>query len=179
MKAYWHGSDLSWEENQQRKQWRYEESVVKHVLKKCSMEDISRRLWRLQKDLTGFGRAAFDDFQSATNFPIWLGCHRIPYAHKLSLPDLFRNFSRTRIWKTFLDTYHSLPPELKPIPVGLVFPAPGVKFMVLHTGQTKPRHGATRIIKPIGQSSRPLILEKLDDLLAEMRSLGVIRKNDQ
>jgi hypothetical protein len=147
-------------ENQQR----YEEAVVKLLLKSIGKWDLRRKLWYRQKNQFDFGRLAFHDFQQETNFPMWLGTRRMDLNKHLSLVNLLRNFYQTPIFSAFLELQHAVPAHAAEFPVGLVFPVPHIKFMVLHNRPSDFRPGATRVVIPLDDGST-LTLEKLDDLL--------------
>ena len=152
------------EEIDLEKQQRYEEAVVKRLLRSIGKWDLRSKLWHQQKNQFEFGRLAFCDFQEATGFPMWLGTRRMDLAGHSSLVNLFRNFDQTPIFAAYRELLRAIPKQAGGLPLGLVFPAPRIKYMVLHTRASNLRPDATRITVPLDDDS-VLILEKLDDLL--------------
>ena len=152
------------EELDLEKQQRYEEAVVKRLLKRTGRWGMRFKLWNQQKNQVDFGRLAFCDFQAETGFPMWLETRRMDLAGHSSLVNLLRNFDRTPIFDAFREIWHASPARVEGCPVGLVFPAPRIKYMVLHTWASDLRPGATRIAVPLDDDS-VLALEELDDLL--------------
>jgi hypothetical protein len=154
----------SQEEREQEKQERYEEAVIKRILKHIGKWDLRYKLWYKQKDQSDFGRLAFYDFQEATDFPMWLETRRMDMAKHLSLVNLLRDINQAPFLAAFREVFRVVPNRMAGCPVGLVFPVPGIKYMVLHNWPSGPaEHGDTRIAIPLDGSV--LTLEKLDDLL--------------
>ncbi len=156
------------EEIDREKQQRYEQEVVKRILKRTGNWDMRGRLWNMQQSQVGFGRLAFCDFQEVSGFPMWLETRRMDLAKHASLVNLLRDFDRTPIFKAFWELRCAIPKHMEGVPVGLIFPAPRIKFMALHTWTSDLRPGATRIVVPLNDDS-VLVLEELDDLLKALR----------
>jgi hypothetical protein len=93
-----------------------------------------------------------------------LETRRMDLNKHLSLVNLLRNFHQTPIFSAFLELQHAVPAHAAEFPVGLVFPVPHIKFMVLHNRPSDFRPGATRIAITLNDGST-LTIEKLDDLL--------------
>ena len=137
---------------------------MKLLLQSIGKWDLRHKLWYRQKNQFDFGRLAFRDFQQETNFPMWMGTRRMNLNKHLSLVDLLRNFDQTPFFKAFREVLCAVPTHAAECPVGLVFPVPHIKFMVLHNRPSDFRPGATRIAIPLDDGFT-LTLEKLDDLL--------------
>jgi hypothetical protein len=155
------------EDSDEEKQERYEEAVIKRILKHIGEWDLRYKLWYKQKDQFDVGRLAFCDFQEYTGFPMWLGTRRMYMAKHLSLVNLLRD-SNQPFFAAFFEVSRAAPNRMAGCPVGLVFPVPGIKYMVLHNWPSGPaEHGDTRIAIPLTNGS-VLTLEKLDDLLEKV-----------
>ena len=145
-------------------QWRYEEAVVKHILKHYKIPQLGKKLWVVEKKAWDYGRLTLLNFYEMTGFPIWLESRRIKWKRHSGFGEFLRYFSGTPIVKAFqelLDRKRALGFD---VPGGLVFQVPKIKFLVLHNYPTELPAVSTRI--EMGRMGAiPLTLEPLNSLL--------------
>jgi hypothetical protein len=132
----------TWEEIEADKQWTYEQVVVKYIIAKLGRPD-------LQKAIEGAALVPAEDMQPLTfynlmqvcNFPMWLGTKKIKALDDLDL-QLYHRYTKTDVWRAFLDVLDDVPPEFEGRPVGLVFNWPAkAKYMLLHNSARHPVRG--------------------------------------
>jgi hypothetical protein len=149
---------------ERERQCRYEEAVVKHILKRFDLMEVAKVLWKRRKKNDGFGRLASADLQAATGFPIWLVTRWIRLTQQHSLANLILHLPSGFILESLQQAKCEASEQCPTSPFGVVFPAAGAKFMVAHNWRHTLRSGVTRIEIPIGRR-RTLILEELNTLL--------------
>jgi hypothetical protein len=166
----WEGESKS-EYNARQRQWRYEESVVKHMIDRLKLPHLRRELWAENKrnSYGDFGRLTLEDFSERTDMPVCLGAKRIDTRRPPSIHKLFRDLLRTPMGAAFVEVMRTASSHAADLPAGVVFTAPRAKFMTLHTYPSTQRPGKTRIVIPLKRpKGTMLILESLDDLLASL-----------
>ncbi len=155
------------EELEQWKQWRYEESVVKRIVKKFRSVDEWKWPFLRERENLGEGlRIAFEDFQHKTDFPMWLATHRFPPKTRLSVLDVFRDWPTSAICRAWDEFAFERPWNLEHLPFGVVFPVPRIKFLVVHDRPVQDDHGS--VIEIYTTGGAVLVIQPLDDLLNDL-----------
>jgi hypothetical protein len=150
----------------ENKDWVYEEAVVKHLIRRLELSaELGVELWKEHKenDPNDFGRLTLSAFCRKTSFPVWLASRRLANIRQLPLSKLLCDFRSAHMGQAFLDAAQAVPAGFAWS--GLIFPAPGTKFMALHTYASKLQPGATRLVIPQSKQG-VVVLEPLCRLLA-------------
>lgn len=162
--------------NDGRRDQRWEESVVKRILKAGGHAQMIHELLRESAETTDEARLYFDTFLEAfPDFPVWLHCRKIPYMYQTALDELLdpRQAKRSKIYRAYSKARDEVPGHWDDRPVGLVFELlhAGGRFKIFHDGQHDLSGGAElasarcRIVIPEGQQRKVYWLDNLDYFL--------------
>jgi hypothetical protein len=126
-----------------KKHQAYEEKIVRFMLRKMGVEHKIAELKRRCHAVTGVYSLNFDWFMDEyATFPVWLAMKSIPYVYTIGVIDLFKRFTRTTIYKAFIDCHDCNK-------TGMVFNWPGLGTCILHNDQTLYEPSETAIFKEI------------------------------
>ena len=70
------------------------------------------------------------------SFPVMLGARFIPYVHEITLADLYKRISRTKIYSAYEELRAAAPDDSAEGKIGLIFHWPDLGDMVLHDYET-------------------------------------------
>jgi hypothetical protein len=152
------------EEIDARTQRRYEEAVVTHILRRMNLDDMKAELRSQQRERTGDGYLTLESFVRETRFPVSLHSRKLPWMHQIHLSDLLQRFGDTTIGQAYLDAEYA-PYDDSHLPTALIFPGPGIKFMVVHDHPQRSPAGGTQLVVPCLPRGNRLVLETLDAFL--------------
>lgn len=115
------------EEIKRLRQQAYEERVIKYVFTECGVKPPSwGRLAMECRNATGQVKLHFDWFNSAYKFfPARLVGKRIPYIHKITLPELFKPATKNKLVRAITKRLADF--ELDPANDGYVFVFPLIR----------------------------------------------------
>jgi hypothetical protein len=147
-----------------QRNWAYEESTVKYLMRRYGQADLGKPLWRMKKHASGFGRLALEDYQAVTSFPMWLGA-RCFDRKQLTLLHLFNKLRESPIGGGLQEVANSVPEHMAGAPFGLVFPAPGIRRMIVHNGPCDEADGATHVLRRGRIIGAMFVIEPLRQLL--------------
>jgi hypothetical protein len=155
--------------------WAYEESTTKYILRRYGLKDLGRRLWRMGKEQDGFGHLLLAEFCMVTQFPIWLQPCPIDTT-RLTLADLLGDLRRTPMAAALVQIARNVPTWAVELPIGLVFPVPGVRYMVMHSWGQDASSGGTQLLRPGRFRSRDMVwaIEPLGALLDKIGATGLM-----
>jgi hypothetical protein len=156
-----------------QRQWAYDESTVKYLLRRYGVKDLRSELWRMGKKQDGFGHLLLADFCEVTQFPIWLQSRPIDIS-RLTLADSLGDISRTPIATALREIVQYVPAWAVEMPLGLVFPMPGVRFMTIHRWERDASDMGTQLLRPGRVGSRDIVwvMEPLGALLDKIDASG-------
>jgi hypothetical protein len=147
----------------------YEERIIRKILVRLKLDKEIGKLGGRAKEKTGRGRLTFEWFyEEYPSFPAYVGIRKIPFAHQVTMKDLFGKFTSTPMFKAWEEFRDEAPVEDKPI--GLVFDWPGVQGtqMVIHNWDRNVSwfDGKLRFVQSIGRANPQLIIvEQLEPFL--------------
>jgi hypothetical protein len=149
-----------------QRHWAYEESTTKYILRRYGLKDLGRRLWRMGKEQHGFGHLLLADFCTVTQFPIWLQSCPVDTT-RLTLADLLGDLKRTPVAAALVQICREVPARAFELPIGLVFPMPGVRFMAMHSWEHGASDRGTQLLRAGRFRSRDIVwvIEPLGALL--------------
>jgi hypothetical protein len=155
------------------KHWAYEESTTKYILRRYGLKELGRRLWRLGKEQDGFGHLLLGDFCEITQFPIWLQSRPLDTT-RLTLADSLGDLRRTPMVAALVQIARNVPAWAMELPVGLVFPAPGVRCMVMHGWGQDASDKGTQLLRAGHFRSQEMVwcIEPLGALLDKIDATG-------
>jgi hypothetical protein len=114
----------------QLKQVRWEENMVKHVLRFYGVDHLAKDLKTLCADRTGEARLQFRWFMDAfPDFPVWLGAEKVPFSFDIRFKDIVAFKMKLNLFKYWHRVQEEAPSYWQQ-PVGFVFEA-------LHSGQAE------------------------------------------
>jgi len=143
------------EEWKDRKQTSYEDKIVRLFLRELGLAAYLPSLRRYMIELTDKPSLTLSIFaQQFSGLPIWPGARRIAYAYKdLSLPNLFKRFTKTRTYAAWEEVAESVPPEYAGMPVGLVVtnkvPELGQEHLILHNASVSMMENELKIVRRV------------------------------
>lgn len=145
-------------ESEALRQQRYEESVLRKVLKRFGLAHEVNVIKRRCEERTGQFKLIFHWFLDAhETFPVYLFTRKIPYMHKITQVDLYRRFTSCPFFKAYDEAVDMLPATWGK-PAGLVFdwPAPGqaessqgLATMIVHNRELSHDYPYTRFTRRI------------------------------
>lgn len=156
----------AWLEN---KHASYEARMVKRVLTHFKLQEKEANLLRRCEELTGVRDLSFDWLlQEHPSFPVRLGARSLPYIYEINIEQLYKRFTKTKIYTAYLDLLETAPTD-EVQANGLVFHWPAIGDMVLHN-HPRIESGGLRMSFTVGRS-RQLFLDLLTD---NQRSVGFL-----
>jgi len=115
------------------KQQRWEHRVVTKILEHCGLSDQAWPLARVAYERTGLWWLSFAILDAVYPIPAWLVCRKVPWVHRISIADLQRRFTKTRLFRAFANAEADASAAYRDGRVGLVFEWVGVWPMaVIH-----------------------------------------------
>ena len=155
------------------RQWAYEESTAKYLVRRYRLKEMGRRLWRMGMKQDGFGHLLLANFCEVTEFPIWLQSRPID-TKRLTLADALGDMRRTPIGTALNEIARQVPTWAVELPLGLVFPMPGVRFMTIHRWERDASDMGTQLLRPGSSRSQDIVwvIEPLGALLDKIDASG-------
>lgn len=154
------------------RQRRYEHAVVAQILARCGLGQSTAAWVREEKfrlGTEGLSLAWFNE--KFEDFPLHLGAQKIEWAHKTTLADFFKRFTKTRIFEAYKQFLITADLDDREARLGFVFEMPKLGRMILHN---LPRdvdtlgedvdHGV-RLVYPNGRPVVVYVIEEFSKLL--------------
>jgi len=163
------------------KQSAYEERIVKVILNEFELGAHISRYKRQLKEISDTDVLSFIWFRNAfPDFPLFLGASSNVFSRELALSDLYKRFSRTKMFETFEALVHEVAQE-SDLPVkdcgacGLIFPWAKIGNVVLHNLSIELEGTRlTRTVKTgLNSEFRTLYLDTLTPLLAALKGTWI------
>lgn len=145
------------------KQAVYEEKIVKKVLTYFKLEANIPMLKREAKEWSGEDdHLTFSWFHYRwPSFPVRLCTQQTVYSHQISVTDLYKRFTTTKMYKAFAEADEYIPDMEQYAAWGLVFPWAGMGNAILHNSHFIPC--GTRFMKDI--AGKRVYLDIFNDFL--------------
>lgn len=150
------------------RQLAYEERVIKRVFTECGAAPSSwGKLAVACRRATDSTKLHFSWFNSAYGFPGKLCGSRIPYLHKIALPELFKPTNKNRLVKAVAKQLAAN--EIAPNKDAYVFVFPLIKtafcaHSLVHAGFEKLDEPRIQLLFNATDDARPLFIEPLKQL---------------
>lgn len=150
------------------RQLAYEERVIKRVFTECGAAPASwGKLAVACRQATDTTKMHFSWFNSAYAFPGKLCGRRIPYIHKITLPELFKPVNKNRLIKALSKQLAEY--EINPVrdPYVFVFPLIKTAFCahsLISAGYEAINEQRIQVLFKLPGTDRPLFIEPLKQL---------------
>jgi hypothetical protein len=110
-----------------------EDRAVRRVLRLMGQEGVINGLRSESQLATGRPELSFALFHHEyPRWPVRLGASRVRFVHKISLVELLRNFTKTILFRAYMDFAEDYGVDIRSESGGLIFQWPGHTMMILH-----------------------------------------------
>lgn len=114
------------------KEENYEERIATMLLRRFDLNHKMQDLRKQCEERTGDDRLSLTWFyENYPTFPVLLAARRLAGIHQLSVDELFRCFTKTKIFRSYLEWFEEQEPGFSGC-VGVAFNWPGLGTMVMH-----------------------------------------------
>jgi hypothetical protein len=145
-------------------------------MRRYGLKGLGRQLWRMGKEQHGFGHLLLADFCKVTQFPIWLQSNPDDLSPR-TLADALGDIRESPIVRALAPVVSQTPAWAFELPLGLVFPAPGVRYMAMHSWERDASERETQLLRPGRLRSRDIVwvIEPLGQLLDKIDAAGLMK----
>ena len=152
------------ESNDIDKQLRWQENIVKRLLRYAAIGFSVRESRKHAKEMSGYDSLGFDWFhESYPQFPVRMFAAKLPNIHKITLGDIYgkNRFVNLSWWKEYVDQASQAGVNIETERAALFFNLPGAKdafLMVLHNQPTQvdaPTHRSELVADPDQRHNEP------------------------
>lgn len=120
--AYRNRPELQGASREEEKSFKWEHKVVGLVLQHFGLAGHGASLSATAKARVGRYRLTFEIFKEAfPSFPMWLSPRKIPFANKVTIQHLAKDFRKTKLFKAFLREEAAAPEPFQSGRFGVVF----------------------------------------------------------
>jgi hypothetical protein len=158
---------LSPEERWRAKHLRWQETIVKKLLRFYGLGHTERELRNRCADRTGNHYLLFCWFHDEhPTFPVWFAFRKVRYLHELTLEDYLHRFSKTPLFAAWTEAWEQAPEHWLAAgqPIALAFESlHGMGAAVLTDCERPLADDSTRLVKSF--RGVPLYMESLDQFL--------------
>jgi hypothetical protein len=141
--------DTVWQDTIVERSNTYEDAVVRSVIAKLGRQGDLKPLFEALQEATGQRKPKLSCawFHQYFEFPVTLGIAKLWHLSDLDLSDLFKRFTKTKIFRAYAELQRNLQPDGS---MAMVFNWPRIsKFVVLHDSHVDFSVRAPMFVRPL------------------------------